>query len=96
MLLLGDLRTVKHVRVYGRGSSCNQLNALANVHVPYRFGPFQGCMPLAVNGSLPKFWDWLPQAKSAGHVEYMNTVVDVWAGMDAVSIYYCYNICMTF
>ena len=49
-------------------------------------------MPLPLKGSLPKFWDWLPQAKDAGHVEYMNTVVDVWAGMDAVSVYCCYEI----
>jgi hypothetical protein len=50
-----------------------------------RFGPLQGCLPLPVNGTLPKFWSWLPEAKSAGKAEYMNSVVDVWAGMDAVS-----------
>ena len=52
----------------------------------FRFGPLQGCLPLPANGTLPKFWDWLPSAKDAGKQEYMNTVVDVWAGMDSVRL----------
>ena len=42
-------------------------------------------MPLAINGSLPKFWDWLSQAKDAGKTDYMDTDVEVWAGRDDVS-----------
>lgn len=42
-------------------------------------------MPLAITGSLPKFWDWLSNASDAGKAQYMNSVVEVWAGKDAVS-----------
>ena len=42
-------------------------------------------MPLAINGSLPKFWDWLGKAKDAGKTDYMDTDVEVWAGRDDVS-----------
>lgn len=43
-------------------------------------------MPLATQtDSLPKFWDWLTNASDAGKSQFMNTVVEVWAGKDAVS-----------
>ena len=51
----------------------------------YRFGPVEGCMPLAITGSLPKFWDWLSNASDAGKSQYMSSVVEVWAGKDNVS-----------
>ena len=41
-------------------------------------------MPAPLNGSMPKFWDWLGTAKDAGQQSYMNSMVEVWAGMDAV------------
>ena len=46
-------------------------------------------MPLAINGTLPKMWDWLENAVDGGDADYMNSVVDVWAGKDAVS-----NLCV--
>ena len=50
-----------------------------------RYGPVQGCIPLATTGSLPKFWDWLSNATDAGKAQFMNSVVEIWAGKDAVS-----------
>ena len=44
-----------------------------------------GCLPLAINGSLPNFWDWLGKAKDAGKSDYMDIDVEVWAGRDDVS-----------
>lgn len=44
-------------------------------------------MPLAISGSLPKFWDWLGKATDAGKSQYMDTIVEVWAGRDDVSAY---------
>ena len=51
----------------------------------FRYGPMDGCMPLAISGSLPKFWDWLGKATDAGKSQYRDTVVEVWAGRDDVS-----------
>ena len=34
-------------------------------------------------------WDWLENAIDAGDADYMDSVVDVWAGKDAVS-----NLCV--
>ena len=45
-----------------------------------------GCLPLEINGTLPKMWDWLSTAIDGGKADYMNSVVEVWAGKDAVSI----------
>jgi hypothetical protein len=45
-----------------------------------------GCLPLAINGSLPKFWDWLSKAKDAGKTDHMDIDVEVWAGRDGVSL----------
>ena len=42
-------------------------------------------MPLAINGTLPLMWDWLDNAVDGGKADYMNSVVEVWAGKDAVS-----------
>ena len=50
-----------------------------------RFGPLYGCLPLAINGTLPLMWDWLENAVDGGKADYMNSVVEVWAGKDAVS-----------
>ena len=52
-----------------------------------RFGPLLGCLPLEINGTLPKMWDWLSTAIDGGKADYMNSVVEVWAGKDAVSSY---------
>ena len=49
-----------------------------------RYGPVDGCMPLAISGSLPKFWDWLDKATEAGKADYMDIDVEVWAGRDHV------------
>ena len=54
-------------------------------YTTHRFGPLYGCLPLAVNGTLPKMWDWLANAVDGGKADYMNSVVEVWAGKDAVS-----------
>ena len=44
-------------------------------------------MPLDISGALPKMWDWLANAKDVGKANYQSSVVEVWAGMDAVSHY---------
>ena len=47
-------------------------------------------MPLAINGTLPKMWDWLSSAVDGGKADYMNSVVEVWAGKDSVSHVFLY------